>query len=146
MTQLSSRTAQAKLAAEIEASRPVPEWDTVPELRKWKEKIKVNGKEKSMSFDEQVVKYKELGAEIEFRKKLQDDLKPMIQAALLMADVEKVNCEGYRVQIITKEGSKKIDAHKLMDLGVDADVIDAATVQGKGSSYVDIRPFKEEKY
>jgi len=142
MTQL-SRTAQAKLASEIEANRPIPEWDSVPELKKWKEDIEFKGKKVKLSFDEMVVKYKELGAEIDFREKMKKVLKENIEAGLLLADVQKVSCEGYRVQIIEKEGSKKIDANKLLDLGVDADTIAAATIQSKSSSYVDIRATKE---
>ena len=142
MTNL-SRSAQAKLASEIEANRPIPEWSTIPELKKWREDITLKGKDKKMSFDEMVVAYKDLSAEIEFREKSKKELKTNIEAALLVADVQKVACEGYRVQIIEKEGAKKIDANKLLDLGVSADVIAKATVQGKASSYADIRPMKE---
>lgn|ERR1700690_2194478 len=146
-SQLSSRAAAAKLAsvaAEIEANRPVPEWDTVPELRKWKEEVEVKGKCVKLSFDEMVVKYKELSSEIEFREKAKKELKLTIEAGLIMADTQKVMCEGYRVQIIEKEGSKKIDANKLLELGVEADTIAAATVQAKSSSYVDIRSAKDK--
>ena len=142
-----SRAAQAKLAAtaaEIEANRPVPEWDSVPELKKWKEEVEFKGKRVKLSFDEMVVEYKELSAEIDFRDKVRKELKLTIEAGLLLADVQKVLCEGYRVQIIEKEGSKKIDANKLLEMGVEADTIAAATVQSKGSSYVDIRAAKEK--
>jgi hypothetical protein len=141
-----SRAAAAKLAAtaaEIEANRPVPEWDSIPELRKWKEEVVIKGEKKRLTFDEMVVKYKDLDAEIKFRENIKKEIKLTIEAGLLLADVQKCMCEGYRVQVIEKEGAKKIDANKLLDLGVDADVIAAATVQGKSSSYVDIRSVKE---
>src|SRR5271166_2723835 len=126
MTQLSSRAAQSRLAvaaAEIEANRPVPEWDSIPELRKWQEEINIKGEKKRLKFDQMVVRYKELSAEIEFRERIKKDIKLTIEAGLLLADVQKVSCEGYRVQVIEKEGSKRIDANKLMDLGVKADII-----------------------
>lgn len=149
MTSL-NRASAAKLAAtaaEIEANRPVPEWDSIPELRKWKEEVEFKGKRVKLSFDEMVVKYKDLSAEIEFREKAKRELKLTIEAGLIVADTQKVLCEGYRVQIIEKEGSKKIDANKLLELGVEADTIAAATVQSKSSSYVDIRAAKDkDKY
>ena len=141
-----NRAATAKLAAEIQAAAPVPEWDTVPELKKWREEITVKGEKKKLTFDHMVTKYKDLSAEIDFRDKIRKELKTHIEAGLLYADVPKVLCEGYRVQIVEKEGSKKIEANRLLELGVTADTIAKATVQGKSSSYVDIRTVKEERY
>lgn len=138
-----SRTATAKLAAEIEANRPVPEWDTIDELRKWKEEVTLKGEKKKLSFDQLVTKYKDVDAEIKYREGIKKDLKVAIEAGLLLADVDKVACEGYKVQFINKDGSKKIEANKLLELGVSADVIAKATVQSAGSSYIDIRAMKE---
>ena len=142
-----SRTATAKLAAEIEANRPVPEWDTVAELKRWREEITLkNGEKKKMSFDELVVKYKDVDAEIKYREGIKKEIKVAIEAGLLLADIEKVACEGYKIQVITKDGSRKVDSQKLLELGVSADTIAKATVQSAGSSYIDIRAMKEERY
>lgn len=145
MTQLSSRTATARLAAEIEANRPIPEWDSVPELKKWREDITLKGEKKKLSFDQMVAKYKDLDAEIKYREAIKKELKTAIESGMIMADIEKVACEGYRVQFIEKEGSKKIDANKLLENGVSADVIAKSTVTGSGSVYIDIRAIKEAK-
>jgi hypothetical protein len=142
---LSSRAATARLAAEIESNRPIPEWDSVPELKKWREDITLKGEKKKLSFDQMVSKYKDIDAEIKYREAIKKELKSAIENGLIMADIEKVSCEGYRVQFIEKEGSKKIDANKLLEAGVSADVIAKATVQGAGSVYVDIRAIKESK-
>jgi hypothetical protein len=142
MTQL-SKSAQTKLAAEIAANAPTPEWDSIPELKKWKETIALKGGEKkSMSFDQLVVKYKDIDAEIKYREGIKDAIKTALEAAMLMSEQEKVTCEGYGVSLVTREGNKKIVAEKLLANGVSPDVIAKSIEVGKSSTYVSIRPEK----
>ena len=140
-----SRSQQAQIAKEIEAARPIPEWNQITELRKWKEQITFKGGEKkTLTFDQLVTKYKEIGAEIDYRDNIRKELKEAIHAALLSSGEDAVLAEGYKVQMITKAGSRKIEPTKLLELGVSADTIAKATVIGAGSSYIDIRRAKED--
>lgn len=140
-----SRTQQAALAKEIEANRPTPEWDSVPELKKWRERIKQkDGKERSMSFGEMVTLDLDLKAEQEHRQKIRDDIKAALEAAMLVADQQKLMCEGYPVNLVTRTGSRKIVAEKLLTLGVTPDVIARATEVGKESTFVQIGKPKKE--
>jgi hypothetical protein len=140
-----SRTATAKLAAEIAANAPTPEWDSVPELKRWKEPIALKGGEKkTLTFDQLVTKYKDIDAEIKYREGIKDTIKTAIEAAMLLSEQEKVSCEGYGVSLVTREGSKKIVAEKLLANGVSPDVIAKSIEVGKSSTYVSIRPEKEK--
>jgi len=104
MTQL-SRTAQAKLAAEIAATAPAKEWDSVPELKKWREQIMLkNGERKSMSFDDLVLKYKDIDAEIKYREGILGEIKTSLTAAMLVSGETEVMCENYPVQYVTRKG------------------------------------------
>ena len=144
-----SRTAQAKLAAEIQSSLPSPEWDSIAELKKWKEKLTIKGKDETLTFDKMVAKYKDLDAEIKFREKAKETIKESIQAALLVAQAENdqldnVLCEGYSVSLVTRQGSKKIVPEKLLEQGVSIQQITAATEIGPSSQYVSIRAVKDK--
>lgn len=138
-----TRAQMAQLANEIEQSRPTPEWDSVPELKKFRQEIGSDKNKKKMSFDQLVVAYKEISAEIEFRKTRQSEIKESIEAAMLIGGEEKVLAEGYRVALITKQGAKKISAEKLLSNGVDAETIAKSMEMGKESTYIDIRKAKE---
>ena len=141
-----SRVQQAKLAAEIEQSRPTPEWDSIPELKKWREKIRQkDNRDRTMSFDELVVRYKELKAEMDFREAQLKPIKTALSAAMLVSGEEKVVCEGYNVTLVTKSGSRKISAEKLLAAGVKADTIAACTEIGDESQYVMIKAAKEDR-
>jgi hypothetical protein len=142
---LSSRAATARLAAEIEANRPIPEWDSVPELKKWREEITLKGEKKKLTFDQMITKYKDVDAEIKYREAIKKELKTAIESGMIMADIDNCMCEGYKVAFIEKAGSKKIEANKLLELGVSADTIAKATVTGSPVVYVDIRQIKESK-
>ena len=134
-----SRTAQAKLAAEIQANVPAKEWDQIPELRKWKEQITLKGGEKkSLSFREMVEKSLDLKAEIEYREAIRKEIQTHLEAAMLIADQTTVVCEGYPVNLVTRAGSRKIVPEKLLEQGVTADVIARATVIGSESIFVQI--------
>lgn len=139
-----SASARAKLAAEIEQSRPITEWDSVPELKKWKEELIVKGKKETFTFDELVVEYKKLGAEIDTREKLRKDIKQAVEAGLLVSGEDALSCEGYKIQRIEKQGSRKVDELKLLEHGVSAKVIADCVVIGRGAVYVDIRKMKEQ--
>jgi hypothetical protein len=141
-----SRSQQAKLASEIEANRPTPEWDSVSELKKWKHQMTIKGEKKTLTFDQLVTKYKDLSAEIDFRKKIADEIKEAIEAAVLVSGEERVTCEGYAVTLVTRSGSRKIVPERLLELGVPASTIAAATEVGKESQYVSIKTAKEEKF
>ena len=141
-----NKSQAAKLAAEIEANRPAPEWDQVAELKKWKHPITLKDKKITMGFDELVCKYKDLAAEIDFRKRIQDDIKEAIEAAVLVSGEEKVLCEGYNVSLVKRAGTRKIIPEKLLELGVKASIIAQATEIGKESQYVSIKQAKEEKF
>jgi hypothetical protein len=140
-----NRAQMATLASEIEQSRPIPEWDAVPELKRFKQEIAgKDGSKKKLTFDALVVAYKSLDQEIKFREGKKAELKESIEAAMLVCGEEKVLAEGYRIALITKQGSKKISAEKLLTNGVSADVIAKSMDVGKESTYVDIRRAKED--
>lgn len=141
-----SKSQQAKLAAELVDKGPAPEWDTIPEIKKWKEKI-ITPKDKNgkvMTFYDMVIRERELAAEIEFRKNQLDPIKQSLLAAMLVADTDKVGCEGYNVCKVSKSGSKKVSVEKLMRAGVDADTIAACTEQGAGNEYVQVKVAKDK--
>jgi hypothetical protein len=144
MSQLSSRAATARLALEIEANRPIPEWDSVPELKKWKETIALkNGEKKNLDFHDLVMKSLDLKAEIEYREKIRKDIQTALEAAMLLADMESVICDNYPVNYVTRAGSRKIIPEKLLENGVPATVIAACTETSKDSHFVQIgRPKK----
>jgi hypothetical protein len=140
-----NRAQMATLANEIERARPTPEWETVAELKKFKQPVELkDGSKKVLKFDELVVAYKTLDAEIKFREAKKSLIKEALETAMLVSGEEKVMAEGYRVSLITKQGAKKISAEKLLGAGVSAMVIAASTEQGKESTYVDIRKAKED--
>jgi hypothetical protein len=134
-----SRAALATLAAEIESVRPTPEWDTVPELKRFKQEfINKEGKKIKLDFEAIVVSYKTLDSEVKFRQAKMKDLKAALEAAMLLADEQEVECSGYPVQMIAKRGSSKIDAQKLLAHGVDAMTIAECTITGDEVVYVQI--------
>lgn len=140
-----NRAATAKLAAEIQAAAPVPEWDTVDELKSWREPIKqIDGKERKMSFAAMVALDLDLKAEQEFRQRVRDQIKTALEAAMLYADTDKVVCEGYPVNLVTRKGSRKIVPEKLLENGVSAQIIAASTEVGAESRYVQIGKPKKD--
>lgn len=140
-----SKSQAAKLAQEIEANKPIAEWDSVPELKKWREEVVYkNGDKKKLTFDEMVCEYKKLSAEVEYRQRIMKDIKVAVEAGLLVSGEDALSCEGYKIQRIEKQGQKKVDEYKLLEHGVSAKVIAECTVIGKSSSYVDIRRMKED--
>lgn len=140
-----SKAATAKLAQEIEAQKPAPEWDQVPELRKWKQEVEVKGKKRAMTFDQMVSEYKDIDAEIKFRETSKKNLKEAIESAVVVSGEDRIECQGYHVIKIEKAGARKIDSQKLLELGVDAMTIAKATVVGKSVVYVDIRAAAKDK-
>ena len=145
MTSL-SRTAQAKLAAEIQANLPAPEWDSVAELspKKWKEEIELKDGKKRLTFGEMAELSIKLKSEIDYREKIQKEIKTHLMAGLLTADKEEVVYEGHAVQLVTRKGSRKIVPEKLLENGVSAAQIAAATEVGAESTFVQIgRPKKD---
>ena len=140
-----NRAQLATLATEIEQSRPTPEWDSVPELKKFKQELTIKGDKKRMSFDALVIKYKEISSEIDFREKIKAELKESIEAAMLLSDEKSVLAEGYKINLITKQGNKKISAERLLGAGVSADTIARCTEVGKESTYVSISKAKDDR-
>jgi len=137
-----------KLANEIAQAAPIPEWDQIDELVEMRHHVttttKVKGSfERTLTFAQTVELYKALDAEVKSRETQMKELKEAVQAAVLVSGKDKVKCGDYRVTMVTKQGSKKIVAEKLLAAGVDALVIAKATEIGKSSQYVDIRREKE---
>lgn len=76
------------------------------------------------------------------------EVKEDIEVELVAADVDgSVDYKGYRVCVIDKAGSPRLDRKKLLKLlgpkGVE--IMQKATVIGKGSHYVSLTSPKEEK-
>jgi hypothetical protein len=139
-----SRAALATLVSEIEQSRPTPEWDST-DLKKFKTQIELKtGEKKTLRFDELVILHKTLKNEIDFRETRIREIKDALETAMLVADEKAVVCEGYPVSYITKKGSRKIVAEKLLSNGVSADVIARATEIGPDSNYVLIGKAKKD--
>jgi len=107
----------------MEALGVVPKWDSLKEL-------------KQLRFGQMVEKRTQLMDEIKFREAKKGELDEEISAALAVAGVEKVEWEDRNVQIVHKAGARKIVAEKLLERGVDADVIAESTEEGKGYSYL----------
>jgi hypothetical protein len=140
-----NRAQLATLATEIEQSRPTPEWDSVPELKKFRTQIELKGGEKkTLKFDDLVVLHKSLKAEVEFREIRLREIKEALETAMLLADEKQVVCEGYPVNYITKKGSRKIVAEKLLANGVSADIVAKSTEIGPDSCYVMIGKPKKD--
>jgi hypothetical protein len=144
MTQL-SRSAQAKLAADIAASVPAKEWDQVPEIKKFREEVELKGGKKRLSFGEMVNLSIDLKAEIEYRERIRKEIQTHIEAAMLLADETEVMWENYPVQLITRAGSRKIVPEKLLEQGVPADVIAKATVISAESTFAQIGKPKKDR-
>lgn len=141
-----NRAQLAAIATEIQQSLPTKEWDAVPELKKFRQSIEVkSGDKRNMKFDELVVAYKTYDAEIKFRESKKSIIKEAIEAAMLVSGEEAVECEGYPVNLITKKGSRKISAERLLGAGVDADVIARCTEVGAELTYVQIGKAKKDK-
>jgi len=149
---------RVKLAKEIEmqaASKPA-EWDSVPELVEYRyiptdeegegRKKSPKGKkgDDGFTFDDLMARFEKLDFEIKSRENERREIKEALQEAVMISGREKIACRGYRLAMITKAGSKKIVAEKLLNQGVSAQVIVAATEVGKPTSYLDIRAIGEK--
>ncbi|HXN71590.1 MAG TPA: hypothetical protein VN861_03440 [Candidatus Acidoferrales bacterium] len=140
-----ARAQMARLAAEIEQSMPVKEWDSIPELKRFKQRIKLKDGEKLLTFDQMVDKVTDIQNEIKFRNGILKELKEALVTALDVAGEEHVTCIGYPVNIVEKKGSRRVDAKKLLEKGVSAMVIAECMKTGKGSRYVQVgKPDEDE--
>lgn len=140
-----TRAQTAALAEEIQQSMPAPEWDTIPELRKFKQEITdKNGDRKKATFDQLVVADKMLSAEIKIREGKRKEIKDALTTAMTVAGEDTVMCEGYPVNMIVKAGSRKISAEKLLSKGVSAFVIAECTEIGDEIRYVQIGKAKKD--
>lgn len=139
-----ARAQMAKLAAEIESVRPVPEWDQVADLKKYRATVKLKDGEKKLNFEQLIDKFTDIKSEIKYREALLAGIKESIETALAVSGEDAVTAIGYKVAVIRKQGSRKIVAEKLLAAGVSAMVIAGATEQGKEITYVDIRKAKED--
>lgn len=139
-----SAAERIKLARELEQSRPLAEWDSIPALKKWKEEIVVRGKKEKYSYNELVIEYARLGKEIDDREGLRKEIKTAIEAGLLVSGEEKLACSGFKIQIVERKGSKRVDEMKLLEHGVSRKIIADCTIIGKSSQFIDIRAIKEE--
>lgn len=134
---------QKKLAQELESNKPVPAWDDVDDLGDVVAEVVIDGKKRKLNFEKATEMYRDCDAEIARLEALKKDLKEPLQAGLLVAGVEKVTAAGCTVQMVHKEGSKKVDAQKLIELGVAPMTVAKATVVGKPTEYVMIRAIKD---
>ena len=139
-----ARAQMAKLAAEIEQSMPSLEWDSNPVLKKFRATVKLKDGEKKLSFEQMVDKFTDLRNEINFREGILDKLKEEMQTAMDVAGEESVMCIGYPVNVITKKGSRKVNAQKLVARGVSADLIAECTDVSEGSRYVQVGKPKKD--
>jgi hypothetical protein len=139
-----NRTQQAQLAKEITANRPIPEWDSISDLKRFKQSVTLKGKDVTMNFEDLVVKYKDIDQEIKYRQEIMKTLKESIEAAVLISGEEKILCSGYRVARVVKRGARKIVPERLLELGISADTIAKATEEGAESAYIEIRKAKED--
>ena len=138
---------QQKLAAELTAMAPITDWSVVPELVEMQVELPPTGvidKPRILDFQQAADLYKQLDAEIEQRNKLKERLKEAMQAAMMVSGKDKVRVGDWVPTMVTKEGTKKIVAEKLLANGVDPMVIAASTEVGKGSTYLMIRAAKDK--
>lgn len=140
-----NRAQLATLANEIEQSAPVSEWD-LTELKKFKHTITLaNGDKKPMKFDDLVLLYKTLDAEVKSREGRMKDIKEAISAAMDVAGEEHVVCEGFPVDVIVKSGSKKLSPEKLLAKGVPAMTIAECYDISPDSRYVQVGRQKKDR-
>ena len=139
MTQL-SRTAQAKLAAEIQANVPAPEWDAVLELtpKRFKEEVELKDGKKRLTFGEMVELSLKLKSEIEYRERIRKELQLHLEAGMLLADKTQVMYENHPVNLVTRAGAKKLSDKRLLAVGVTPDQIAAGYEIGDPSTFVQI--------
>jgi len=74
-----------------------------------------------------------------------DELKLVLQAALMVSGQKKVKAGDHFCQMVEKAGSRKIVAEKLLSKGVSAQIIAESTEISKGSTYMQIRAAGEGK-
>src|SRR5579872_7480597 len=116
----------AKLAAELEQSaKPIPDWTLVEGLDTVHYEIP-NPKPESapikLNYGQCVDLYKQLDKECKERQKTMEDLREVLQAALMVSGEKKVRAGDNVCQMIEKSGSRKISAEKLMARGESAQV------------------------
>jgi hypothetical protein len=143
-----TQTEMAKLAKEIAAqgaAQPVP-WSEVTELAEMRHQLSLalsGGKERKLTFGETVELYKTLDAEQKRINEHMADLKAAVQAAVLMAGVDKVMVGNLPVTKVHREGSRTVKPELLLSHGVAPDTIAACTVVGKSSDFVTIGKAKD---
>ena len=139
----------AKLANELEnLNQPVLDWSIVAELAAVAYEIpnpKPESKPIHLNYGQCVDLYKALDKEIKERQARMDELKQVLQAALMVSGQKKVKAGDHFCQMIEKAGSRKIVAEKLLAKGVSAQIIAESTEVGKGSTYLQIRSAGEGK-
>lgn len=142
-------TELAKLTKEISELNPaVPDWSTVDELAAVAYEIpnpKPESKPIKLDYGQCVDLYKQLDSEVKQRQARMDELKQVLQAALMVSGQKKVKAGDHFCQIVEKSGSRKIVAEKLLAKGVSAQIIAESTEVSKGSTYMQIRPVGEGK-
>ena len=116
----------------VDEAGVIPCFDQFPELREAK-------------FGKLVDERQTIHHEIEFRKTKLEKLNAEIEAAMIVAHVGKVEAEGYHVIRCEGQGREQISAEKLLQLGVDPDIIRAATVRGNPYTFIQVRNPQKKK-
>ena len=142
-------TELAKLTKEIEQLQtgPVPDWNDVAELGEVQYEIpnpKPESKPIHLNYGQCVDLYKALDKEVKDRQAKMEELRLVLQAALMVSGQKKVKAGDHFCQIVEKAGSKKVVVEKLLANGVSAEVIAKSTEIGKGSTYLQIRAAGEK--
>ena len=142
-------TELAKLTKEISELNPaVPDWSAVDELAAVAYEMPNPRPESApirLDYGQCVDLYKTLDREIKERQTRMDELKLVLQAALMVSGQKKVKAGDHFCQMVEKAGSRKIVAEKLLAHGVSAQTIAESTEISKGSTYMQIRAAGEGK-
>jgi len=142
-----TKSQRTQLAAELAAAAPAPDWESVAELspKKFREEVDLKDGKKRLNFGEMVELSLKLKSEIEYRERIRKDIQTHLAGGLLLADKTEVMYENYPVQYVTRSGSRKLSAEKLMANGVKPDTIAASYEIGEESSFVLIGKPKKER-
>jgi len=123
---------KAKTAKVMADLKVVPEWDSLPALKKYR--YHPDGG-KVMDFDDMCEKLAQLSSEISFRELQKKELQREIELAMAEAGADKVEWEDRPVTMVHSRSASTVDPHLLLEKGVSPDVIAAATVEGREYSY-----------
>lgn len=100
---------------------------------------------KDFNFRDLVIERHNLSVQKEQIDKRSKELNEQIAVALEVAGQSSVKCDEFRVTRVETHGPSRVIPEKLLELGVEADIIVQATVRGAAYTTVQIREIKSKE-